>query len=94
MTANAARQRELDPEEFFKTNDMAMATYLKMQGHSVQRVLWTGPTCYWVFRVTDALLDATEDFLGGESRVEPREYSKKFSETKKEFYDSRSAKAG
>jgi hypothetical protein len=87
MTAQAAAK--MNPEEFYKTEDMAMVTFLRMQSHAVQSVEWEGGhTCYWMFRVTDALLDATEDFLDGSATVEPREFSKKFSQTKKEFYDA------
>lgn len=89
MTAEAAMDTGLDPDEFYRTNDMAMVTFLKTKSHSVQKVLWEGETCYWMFRVTDALLDATEDFLDGSAVVEPREYSRKFNETKKEFYESK-----
>jgi hypothetical protein len=80
---------QLDPEDFYRSSDMAMVTYLKLNGHPVQQVLWMGDTCTWVFRVTDPLLDATEDFLAYRARVEPREYNKKFNETRKEFFESR-----
>ena len=80
---------ELHPEDFYRSSDMAMVTYLKLCGHPVQQVLWMGDTCTWVFRVTDPLLDATEDFLSHRALVEPREYNKKFNETRKEFFESK-----
>lgn len=80
---------DLDPEEFYRTNDMAMATFLKMQSHSVQCMTWEGRTCYWVFRITDNLLDCVEEFTAGEARVEPRGYNRVFTQTKREFYDSK-----
>lgn len=85
---------QLDPEDFFRTNDMAMATYLKLRGHSAQTITWLSGTCYWVFRVTDALLDAVELFTGGEAVVEPKEYNRVFTQTKREFYDSKSRQEG
>lgn len=80
---------ELDPEEFYRTNDMAMATFLKMRGHSVQLLVWESKTCYWIFRVTDALLDDMELFSDGKAVVEPRSYNKVFTQVKREFYDSK-----
>jgi hypothetical protein len=94
MTADAATEKGLDPRKFYRTNDMAMVTFLKTRGHPVQAVLWHGDTCYWNFRATDSLLDATEDFLEGLANVEPREYSRIFNETKREFYDSRDDRDG
>ena len=79
----------MNTEEFYRTNDMGMATFLKLEGHPCQEMLWQGDVCYWVFRVTDALLDDTEDFLDGSARVEPKAYNKEFNLTKREFYDSK-----
>lgn len=84
---SAMALHELDPAEFYRTNDMAMVTFLKLGGHAVQRCAFDqgGDTCYWYFRITDALLEETESFLDGTVRVEPREYSRKFNETKREL---------
>lgn len=79
----------MDPEEFYRTNDMAMATYLKLEGHPCQGLVWNRNVCFWLFRVTDALLDATEDFLDRKARIEPRAYSKEFDVTRQEFFDSK-----
>lgn len=79
---------EIDIDEFHKVNDMALVTFLKMRGHTVQDVTWSGQTCYWLFRVTDGLMDLIDDFVEGRARVEPREYNRMFSDTKRELYDS------
>lgn len=81
--------RDLDPEEFFRTNDMSMATYLKVRGHVTQAVDWKSGTCYWIFRVSDLLLDEVDRFLGGDALIEPKEYNRVFTQTKREFYDSK-----
>lgn len=87
--AMAQTVQDLDPDEFYRTNDMAMATFLKMNSHAVQQMRWAGSTCYWIFRVTDNLLDCVEEFTDGNARVEPREYNRVFTQTKREFYDSK-----
>lgn len=74
--------------DFYRTNDMAMVTFLKIQGHPVQEVAWESDTCYWIFRITEVLLGQVEMFLAGEARIEPREYNRVFNSTKREFYDS------
>lgn len=79
----------LDPEEFYRTNDMGMATFLKLEGNPCQDLQWKGDTCYWIFRVTDALLESTEAFLEGTARVEPKAYNKEYNSTKREFYESK-----
>lgn len=80
--------------DFYRTNDMAMVTYLKISGHSVQRVLWEAGTCYWLFRVTEVLLSQVDKFLAGDARIEPREYNRVFNSTKREFYDTQPAQVG
>lgn len=75
-------------EDFYRTNDMAMVTFLKISGHSVQKVMWEADTCYWVFWARETLLAQVEMFLAGEARIEPREYNRVFNSTKREFYDS------
>jgi len=79
---------DLDIEEFHRINDMAMVTFLKLKGHTPQDVQWNGTTCYWVFRVSDSVLDLIDDFVEGKALVEPREYNRAFSETKRQFYDN------
>lgn len=78
-----------DIDEFYRTNDMAAVTFLKLKGHPVQEVIWQMETCFWVFRITEALLDDNEEFADGQARVEPREYNRVFGETKKELYNSK-----
>jgi len=80
-----------DPRQFYRTNDMAMVTYLKMEGHTSQRCVWEAQTCYWWFRITDSLLECVEKFSDGLALIEPREYNRLFTQTKREFYDSKPA---
>jgi hypothetical protein len=82
----------LDPEKFYRTDDMAMATFLKMEGFTAQQVGWIGDTCYWWFNDGDALADCIEVFHNGEASVEPREYSRVYGLSKAEFYDAKNAR--
>lgn len=77
---------DLDPEKFHRTDDMALVTFLKMEGHTAQQVAAKSDTVYWWFRLNDDLEDAIAAFDGGDARVEPREYNRTFGLTKKEFY--------
>lgn len=79
---------EISLDDFYRTNDMAMVTFLKISGHAVQRVFWEAGTCYWVFRAVEILLEQVDEFLAGNARIEPREYNKVFNHTKREFYDT------
>ena len=82
-------QHDMDPEKFEKTNDMALVTFLKMKGYAPQDVQWQGSTCYWFFRVSDGMILAIDEFTSGKALVEPREYNRTFTQTKREFYDKR-----
>lgn len=74
--------------EEFSTNDMAMATYLRMEGHPVQRCEWPADeeSCLWFFYATESLMISFNDFTGGTALVEPRRYNREFGATKREFY--------
>lgn len=76
-----------DYENFFRSDDMGMVTYLKLEGHTPQKIGYEGESCFWWFMITDSLLAAIESFGAREAQVEPREYSKMYAATKREFYD-------
>lgn len=92
MEASTVRQDDNLLSDFYRTNDMAMVTFLRVSGHPVQRVYWEGPTCYWEFRITDHLMAQVDEFVAGRSRIEPREYNRMFNQTKREFYDTNPGK--
>lgn len=77
----------------YRTNDMALVSFLRMNGHSVQSVFWSNETCYWTFYPTDALLELADQFTQGGAQVEPRDYNKFFNITKRELYDKRNERA-
>lgn len=72
--------------EILRTNDMAMATYLRLLGHPVQEVYWDESQCYWKFLINQNLLRAYEDFVSGKALVDPKEFSKTYSITKSELH--------
>lgn len=78
-----------DPGQHFKSDDMALVTYLKLVGHTPQGVGMEFDTCYWYFIKTDSLLDDVQSFGAREARVEPREYSKFFATTRSELFQTR-----
>jgi hypothetical protein len=93
----------LNPSDFYRTDDMAMATFLKMEGHSPQQIgfLENDDNCYWWFRINDDLTDAVDCFNDGEASVEPREWARNFHNTRKQMFacekskvDSPTASAG
>lgn len=80
--------RSKTEQEMYRCNDMALVTFLKQNGHSVQDVYWEvdTETVYWLFVVVPSLLGLIDDFSTGEARVEPREYNRLFQLTKREMY--------
>lgn len=79
------------PEHFYRTTDMALVTFLKLEGNTPQDVIWHEVSCYWIFRVSDGLLDAIDDFTQGDARVEPRGFNSEFGRTKREFHSCKDA---
>jgi hypothetical protein len=82
------RISDLDPTEFYKTTDMALVTYLRMEGHTVQTTGWIGNTCHWAFAKTTELLGLVDQFARDEALVNPKSYNKEFSQTKSELYQT------
>lgn len=80
---------ELDPNTFYKTNDMALVTYLRIQGHPVQGTRWLSNSCVWVFRINDNLLGLVDNFMDDRALVNPKEFNRHFTDTKKELYSQR-----
>lgn len=83
---------ELQAEKFFRSDDMSLVTYLKLQGHTAQQVAWVNETCYWWFLMTDALVGDVQSFGARDGRVEPREFSRAFATTRKDFFDSQESR--
>lgn len=80
---------ELDPTEFYRCNDMGVVTYLRCEGYTAQAMQWENGTCYWVFRISDSLLDHLDRYQGNNAQVNPRDYNRRYAEVKREFYDNR-----
>ena len=73
----------------FITNDMAMAAFLELEGHTPQKVEWTDDTCRWTFMLTEMCQLEVEEFQTDAARVNPREYTKYFAKAKREFHNSK-----
>jgi hypothetical protein len=76
-------------EEPFKTNDLAMATYLEMEGHPPQKIEFEGQDCFWHFLYIPALVAAVEAFLSQTAQVTPQAYNRAFATVKREMIDAR-----
>lgn len=74
-------------EDFWKTNDMALVTYLRLCGYSPQQLEWRGRDCYWMFLFSDSLADEADNFAAKKALVEPTEYNRQFGVTKREMYE-------
>lgn len=79
-------QRSVVPDEEFATSDMARVTWLKMQGIEYEAMQKRNGTCYWIYRVSQEILDFIEQFEEGEAVVEIRTYNKEFQRVRKAFY--------
>lgn len=78
----------LSPEDFYRTKDMALATFLKLRGHSFQNVEVEGSTCFWFFRVSDSVMDLVDSYVENLAQVNPKEFSREFNNTKRELIEA------
>jgi len=80
----------MNPEEFYRTNAIALVAYLKLKNHTPQDMRWEGSsvTCFWYFRVSPALMAEVDTFLEGRGVVEPLEYNRVFQATKRDFWET------
>ena len=86
MTDSAAAyfEEEFTPD-FFKTNDMGLAAYLTMNGHSRQGHEWRERTCFWKFLLIPSLNELVETWVSQQAQVEPIAYNRAFNEVKRDL---------
>lgn len=70
----------------YKSTDMGTVAYLKYQGYEVQDILFEDGNCRWTFFVTESLLEAVDEYLSGNGRVEPKTYNTQFAAVKRELH--------
>lgn len=71
----------------YRTSDMALASFLKLEGHDCQDIQLQGDTCYWMFLSTPNLVERIEAFRNERVLVDLKAYNRIFGLTKREFYD-------
>lgn len=71
--------------QFFKTNDMGLAAYLTMNGHSCQGTDWQEKTCFWLFLLLPDLSRLVKLWTNRTASVEPVAYNVAFGAIKREL---------
>lgn len=71
----------------WRTDDMGLAAYLLLELKVEPTLRWEMESCYFEFVDTDDLLDAVQDFVSGDSRIEPRTYNMAFAKLKKAVFN-------
>lgn len=71
----------------WRTDDMGLAAYLLLELKVEPTLQWEMESCYFEFVDTDDLLDAVQDFVSGDSRIEPRTYNMAFAKLKKAVFN-------
>lgn len=70
--------------ETFKTANMALAAFLVFTKTPL-RMERTGGTCFWFFEEDTKLQELVTQFSGGQALVDPRAYSYKLTQMRKEI---------
>lgn len=76
--------------ETYRTNDMALAAYLVMEGHAVQsleRVHERSRSVSWVFAVVGNLMDAVASYAAEDALVDPLAYTQTLSDVRSSMYE-------
>lgn len=76
-------------KEVYKTDDMALVTFLRMNYHVPHEVVWDHNTCWWEFESTDKLTSDAAAFVDNIAVCNPREFSRQFKLTRQEFHQAR-----
>lgn len=74
--------------EDFRTDDMGIVTFFRINNVSHRGIAWENAVCYWNFELTPQVLSLLGQFTSGKALVEPKAYSREFARTKREFYQS------
>lgn len=75
----------------WRTDDMALAAYLMVSLRVEPDLKWEMESCFFEFEETDDLLDAVQDFVSGDARIEPRTFNMVFGKLKKAVFNHPSA---
>lgn len=72
----------------FRTDDLGLAAFLTLSGHTHQRLQRRGRrTVIWVFDRADGLADLVDNFRRGVAAVEPLAYQRVLTETRRDMFD-------
>lgn len=71
----------------WRTDDMALAAYIALEGGIDPAMHWEMESCYFVFHDGKELEAAVTEFVSGRARVEPRQYNMTFSRLKKAMFN-------
>lgn len=75
----------------YRTDDMALVTWLRMNHFSPVEVIWENNTCNWDFEREPKLLSDVDAFVQNMALCNPREFSRQFKITRQEFHAARPA---
>lgn len=76
--------------ETYRSRDMAMVTFLRMNGHRPLELNYTRERgAWWVFARSPMLTAMVQEFNLGEGRVDPKEFSRLSYETRSELFQAR-----
>ena len=74
----------------YRTNDMALAAYLVMEGHAVQRMERMherSRSVNWVFTVVGNLPEAVAAYASEDALVDPLAYTQTLSDVRSSMYE-------
>jgi hypothetical protein len=71
----------------FRTQDMAMVTYLLIRGYQHHHLERIEGGCHWVYEERDPSMQrSVEEYRQDEAWVEPREFTRKLALVRREMY--------
>lgn len=78
-------------ETLFKTDEMSLVTYLRLNHHDPLEIIWEFNTCWWIFEKSEDLSRLATLFISNEALSNPKEFSRMFKLTRQEFHSARPA---
>lgn len=72
----------------YLTDDLGLAAFLELEGHTHQRLMRRGERkAVWVFDRNSTLEELVNQFQSGDARVEPLKYQRSLTETRRDMFD-------
>jgi hypothetical protein len=78
---------EMDTKELWRTDDMALATYLIIKQELDPELVWESQSCFFLFPKGESLLKDVTDFVSNNGLVDARTFNMTYARLRKATFE-------